>query len=159
MADIKKTGDWDGFAKMLAEAGSKFKANIKKATHNSGRLIQAKVKDRINANQVAPPTSPEFTAWKSRHSFYTDTLRMTGDLEAAIKYENKNWNEGFVGVNRNATGKDGQRLVSIAQVMEYGPQSKPKKGLPKPFIRPVVEQVGKEIAENYQKAIEETFKK
>ena len=159
MADIEKTGDWDGFAKLLAEAGSKFKANIQNATNQSGELIKAKVKDRINANQVTPATSAKFTAWKEKHGFSTDTLRMTGDLEAAIQYQSKDWNAGFVGVNRNAVGKDGQSLVSIAAVMEFGCLSKAKSGLPKPFIGPVVEQEGPKIVENYQKAIDETFKK
>ncbi len=158
MADITKTGDWDGFARMLAEAGSKFKANVRTATRNSGRMVEAKIVDRINANEVKPPTSDAFRKWKINHGFSETTLLMSGDLMGAIKYEGKAWNEGFVGVNRNAEGKDGVSLVSIAKIMEYGP-SKAKKGLPKPFIRPVVEQVGKQIAENYQKAIDETFKK
>ena len=158
MADIEKTGDWDGFAKMLAEAGSKFKANVKKATDNSGQLIKLRVKDRINSGQVTPKTSEKFTKWKTKHGYSTDTLRMTGDLEAAIQYQDIAWNEGFVGVNRNAAGKDGQALVPIARIMEYGPR-KAKKGLPKPFIRPVVEELGQKVVEYYQEAVEETFKK
>ena len=49
------------------------------------------------------------------------------------------------------------KLVSLAAVHEYGAPS--RNIPPRPFIRPVIEQVGQEIAENYQKAIEETFKK
>ncbi len=157
MADIEKTGDWDGFAKMLAQAGAKFKQNIQDATNQSGRLIQAKVKERINANQVTPPTGEKFREWKEKHGFSTDTLRMSGDLEAAIQYQNKGWNEGFVGVNRNAVGKDGQSLVSIAAVAEFGRLD--GKSPPRPFIAPVVEQEAPKIAENYQKAIDDTFKK
>jgi hypothetical protein len=144
---------------MLAEAGSKFKANVKDATNKTGQMMKKRAKDRINSGQVQPKTSEKFTAWKAKHGYSTDTLRMAGDLEAAIEYQDIAWNEGFVGVNRNATGKDGQSLISIAQIMEYGPQSKPKKGLPKPFIRPVIEELGQKLVENYQKAIEETFKK
>lgn len=157
MADIEKTGDWDGFAAILAKASSQFKSNIKKATDTSGRLLEGKIVQRIQSGQVAPPTGEKFRAWKEAHGFSGDTLIMTSSLLNAIKYENKAWNEGFVGVNRNAQSKDGVSLVSLAAVHEFGDRSGkiPKR----PYIRPVIEQTGSEIGENYQKAIEETFKK
>jgi hypothetical protein len=111
MSDIEKTGDWDGFAKMLAEAGSKFKANVKDATNKTGQMIKKRAKDRINSGQVQPKTSEKFTAWKAKHGYSTDTLRMAGDLEAAIEYQDIAWNEGFVG-NRQEDrlpGKPGSR--------------------------------------------------
>ena len=112
---------------------------------------------RISSGQVAPPTGAKFKAWKEAHGFSGDTLIMTSSLLNAIKYENKDWNEGFVGVNRNAQSKDGVSLVSLAAVHEFG---SPRRNIPKrPYIRPVIEQTGSEIGKNYQKAIEETFKK
>lgn len=105
MSAIEKTGDWDGFAKMLAEAGSKFRKNIEEATNKNGRLLEQRIVERIQSNQVQPPTSAEFRAVKERHGFSNTTLVMTGSLINAIKFDKKSWTEGFVGVNRNAEQK------------------------------------------------------
>lgn len=49
------------------------------------------------------------------------------------------------------------KLVSLAAVHEYGSE---KQKIPmRPFIAPVVARSEREIVENYQKAVEETFKK
>jgi len=155
VADIEKTGDWDGFAAILAKASSQFKSNIKKATDTSGRLLEGKIVQRIQSGQVAPPTGAEFRAWKEKHGYSGTTLIMTSDLLNAVKYENKSWAEGFVGVNRNRVGKDGTSLGSIAAYHEYGGG----RTKARPFISPVVQSEGSKIAENYQKAIDETFNK
>ena len=107
MSAIEKTGDWDGFAKLLAEAGSKFRKNIEEATIKNGRLLEQRMVERIQANQVQPATSEEFRATKERYGFSNTTLVMTGSLINAIKFEKKSWTEGFVGVNRNAESKAG----------------------------------------------------
>ena len=135
MADIEKTGDWDGFAAILAKASSQFKSNIKKATDTSGQLLVGKIVERIQSGQVAPPTGAKFRAWKEKHGYSDTTLVMSSDLLNAINYENKDWNEGFVGVKRSATGKDGQSLVNIAAIQEeYGVHSNQGK-IKRPFIR------------------------
>ena len=157
MSGIEKTGDWDGFAKMLAEAGSKLRSNIQKATNTNGRLIEDRIEARIRSNQVTPATSEKFRKWKEKHGYSNTTLIMGGDLINAVKYDKKGWNEGFVGVNRNAESKDGTKLASLAAVHEYGTLNG---RIPaRPYIAPVVAQSEREIVENYQKAVEETFKK
>ncbi len=154
MADIEKTGDWDGFGAILAKAASQFKSNIKKATDASGHLIEGKVVERISAGQVAPPTVDPFKAWKERHGYSGTTLIMTSSLLNSINYENKDWKEGFVGVKRSKVKSDGSSLANIAAAHEFGI------GVPKrPFIAPVVQSEGPKIAGIYQKAINETFKK
>lgn len=105
MSSIEKTGDWDGFAKMLAEAGAKFRKNVEAATIKNGRLLEQRIVERIQSNQVQPATSAEFRAVKERHGFSNTTLVMTGSLINAIKFDKKSWAEGFVGVNRNAEQK------------------------------------------------------
>lgn len=162
MSAIEKTGDWDGFAKLLAEAGSKFRKNIGKATDDNGRLVEGGIVDRINANQVTPATSDEFRKWKADHGYSTTTLLMSTDMMNAVKYERKSFSQGFVGVNRNAEskpkdGSPGVKLASLAAVHEYG---RLDGSIPaRPFIAPVVARHEKQIVENYQKAVEETFKK
>ena len=105
MSAIEKTGDWDGFAKMLREAGSKFRKNIEEATIKNGRLLEQRIVERIQSNQVQPATSAEFRAIKEKYGFSNTTLIMTGSLINAIKFDKKSWAEGFVGVNRNAEQK------------------------------------------------------
>jgi hypothetical protein len=154
VADIEKTGDWDGFAAILAKASSQFKSNVKDATNTSGRLLEGKIVQRISSGQVMPATSPRFTAWKEAHGYSGTTLIMTSSLINAIKYENKDWAEGFVGVKRSAVSNDGKSLINVALAHEYGKGRKSR-----PFIRPVIESEGPKIAEVYQQAIDETFKK
>ena len=51
---------------------------------------------------------------------------------------------------------EGVKLVSLAAVHEYGAPS--RNIPPRPFIKPVILEVAREMVKNYQKAIEETFK-
>lgn len=156
MSAIEKTGNWDAFSKMLADAWAKFRQKIGKATDENGRLVERGIVDRINSNQVTPATSEKFRNWKASHGYSTTTLLMSTDLMNAVKYDRKNWNEGFVGVNRNAESKDGTKLSSLAAVHEYG---RLDGSIPaRPFIAPVAARNERKVAENYQKAVEETFK-
>jgi len=124
---IEKTGDWDGFSRMLANAAATFKQNVKEATDKSGRLIEGKIVERIQSGQVQPPTGPAFTKWKEDHGFSDTTLVMTASLINAVKYENKAWNEGFVGVNRNAEQKAAvKRGKKIAKAKEKVAKAKAK---------------------------------
>ena len=157
MSGIEKTGDWDGFAKMLREAGSKFRKNVESATNKNGRLVEGRIVERIQSNQVQPLTSEPFRKWKSQHGYSVTTLIMSGSLMNAIKYDKRSWPEGFVGVHRNAENKSGSKLSSLAAVHEYG---RLDGSIPaRPFIAPVMAQSEREIVENYQKAVEETFRK
>ena len=157
MSAIEKTGDWDGFAKMLAEAGAKFRKNVEQATNKNGRLVEGRIVERMQSNQVVPQTSEQFRKWKSEHGYSVTTLVMSGSLMNAIKFDKKSWNAGFVGVNRSAENKDGSRLANLAAVHEYG---RLDGTIPaRPFVAPVVAKSEREIVENYQKAVEETFKK
>ena len=157
MSAIEKTGDWDGFAKMLAEAGAKFRKNVEAATNRNGRMVEGRIVERIQSSQVTPATSERFRKWKSEHGFSVTTLIMSGTLINAIKFDKRSWQEGFVGVNRNAQNKDGTKLSSLAAVHEYG---RLDGSIPaRPFIAPVVARSEREIVENYQKAVEETFRK
>ena len=157
MADIEKTGDWEGFGQMLAKAASQFQAKIKTATDINGRLLEQKIVQRITSGQVQPPTGAKFKAWKEKHGYSDTTLMMTTDLMNAIHYENKDWSSGFVGLKRSAVGKDGKSLANIGAAMEFGVQG--HNIPPRPFITPVIESEGPKISENYQKAIEEIFTK
>ena len=157
MADIEKTGDWDGFAKMLAEAGAKFQKNVEAATNRNGRLLEGRIVERIQANQVSPATSAAFREWKAKHGYSVTTLVMTSTLMNAVKFDKRSWSEGFVGVYRNAENRDGTKLASLAAVHEYG---RLDGSIPaRPFIAPVVARSEREIVANYQKAVEETFRK
>lgn len=154
---VEKTGDWAKFEAMLARAGREFKANVQKATNDNGNMLQNAIRNRISAGQVQPATGEKHRRWKERHGFSTTTLLQTGSLVNAIKYDRKGWNEGFVGVNRNAVGKDGQSLVSLAAVHEYGSESR---NIPaRPYIKPGIEKCGPDMVKRYQEAVEKTFKK
>ena len=161
MSGIEKTGNWDAFAKMLNEAGAKFKANVKQATNTNGRLLERTIVDMLQNDQVTPKTSEAFRNWKEEHGYSNQTLKMSGDMLNAVKYDAKSWNEGFVGVNRNAEGKaKGKQtvnLASLAAVHEYG---RIDGSIPaRPFLAPSRAKVEREMVENYQKAVDETFKK
>jgi len=153
---VEKTGDWAKFEAMLAKAGRELQANVQKATDDNGNSLQNTIRQRISSGQVQPPTGEKHRAWKERHGYSNVTLVQTGSLVNAVKYDRKSWKEGFVGVNRNAEGKDGVSLTSLAAVHEYGA---PSRNIPaRPYIKPAIAKSGPDMVKRYEEAVRKAFK-
>ena len=64
----------------------------------------------------------------------------------------------FVGLLRGTVNKDGDDMVNIGVVMEYGATIQHPNGAvivipPRPFLHPVMEQYREQILQNYREAI------
>ena len=91
--------------------------------------------------------------------------RVGGNDEAAIEAHlagsdgfDKADREFFVGLLRGTVNKDGEDMVNIGAVMEYGATIKHPNGatiiIPaRPFLHPVMEKYREQILQNYREAI------
>jgi len=66
--------------------------------------------------------------------------------------------KAFIGLLRGTVNKEGEDMVNIGAVMEYGATIKHPNGatiiIPaRPFLHPVMEQYREEVLENYRKAL------
>ncbi len=156
MAESGKYGDWAKLERMLSEAGSKLKAEVKKATDKNGRLLEAAMVGRIEQQKLSPSLSPRYLKAKIRAGYSEKILIRTGTLMQNIRYQPKSWDGGFVGVLRGVKANKGADLVNIAAVHEFGA---PSVGIPaRPFIMPSAKEHEAQVVRNYEEAIERVFK-
>jgi phage gpG-like protein len=68
----------------------------------------------------------------------------------------------FVGLLRGTVNKDGEDMVNIGAIMEYGATITMPNGTtiilpPRPFLHPTMEKYRDQVADNYRKAIRAAF--
>lgn len=157
MIRTSKTGDWKKLEQVLAEAGKRFKKEIRGATNNAGRLMQTTMAGHIEGQNLPwKPLTPRYLAWKLKHGYSEQILFMTSSLMSGIKYHHGDWSGGFVGVSRNAVRKDGSSLANIAAVHEFG--TRDGRVPARPFVAPTLKETEKEVVRLYQEAVERVFK-
>ena len=141
----------------LSEAGSKFQAEVEKATDRSGRLLEMTIVGHFEAQDLPwPPLDPKYLKAKVNQGYSEQILIRTGTLMQNIRYHKEDWTSGFVGVLRNVLTTDGESLVNIAAVHEFGTSDG---RIPaRPFMAPSLEETKDEIVRNYEEAVERTFK-
>lgn len=117
---IEKYGDWDKALKFFSTLESRYDAAIKRALNRVGVYVRDKIKqgirDQAPGGQAFVPLS-EFTISRKKSS---KALIDHGDLIGSITFKLVGNDAVFVGVLRTARGKQGQDLVNIAEVHEFG---------------------------------------
>lgn len=189
---VRKVGDWRMAASILKAAPARFERAVDVALHQEAQLFRKEVvkgiRDGAPGGKTFLPLSPTTLAIKKvvhkRRS--PKALIMHGDLWRSITVT-KGTGGYFVGVLRSARGNDGQSLVNIAAVHEFG--SKPititmtpkmrrflamvfrKAGLPKPSgsakptivirvpARPFLGPVGDKMRDGSPKRVSQTIAK
>lgn len=156
MGESGKYGDWVKLERMLSEAGSKLKAEVKAATDKNGRLLEAAMVSRIEQQKLSPPLSPKYLKAKIRAGYSEKILIRTATLMQNIRYQPQSWNGGFVGISRNVKSSKGADLVNIAAVHEFGA---PSRNIPaRPFIAPSATECEAQVVKNYEEAVERVFR-
>ncbi|MEW6352385.1 MAG: hypothetical protein AB1646_25310 [Thermodesulfobacteriota bacterium] len=152
------TGDWDKLIRQLGQAGERLKAEAQKATNENGRLLEETMVGHFEAQDLGwVPLKPDYLAWKLREGLSEETLFATTTLLQNIRYHERSWHEGFVGVLRGATyQKSGESVVNIAAVHEYG--TKDGRVPARPFVAPTLAECEPQISQNYQEAVVRAFK-
>lgn len=119
-----KTGDWARARRALVGSSRRLKVAIgtalRQEAHDLRKQIVRGITKQAPAGKAFKPLSPLTIAARKRLGFKgTKALMMRGDLRNAISAIVKG-DTAFIGVPRKARGKDGEDLVDIAKLNEFG---------------------------------------
>ena len=155
---VRRTGDWDkARAKINASLGPRLAAALRQATIRNALLLVREIQRGIRSQ--APGGQPFANLAQSTidRKGSSKALIDTGFLVNAITQKIMA-DKAFVGLLRGTVNKDGEDMVNIGAVMEYGATIQHPSGatiiIPaRPFLHPVMEKHRKKILENYRQAI------
>ncbi len=155
---VRRTGDWGkARAKLAAAPGARLILALKQATLKNALLLVREIKRGIRSQAPGGKPFAKLAVSTIRRKGSTKALIDTGFLVNAITQ--KIVVEGaFVGLVRGTVNKEGQDLVNIGAVMEYGATIQHPNGatiiIPaRPFLHPVMAKRRKQIVEHYREAI------
>ena len=159
---VKRFGDWDKAKTLLAnQPGARLTVAIRQATIKNALLLVREIKRGIV--KQAPGGVPFVKLAEStiERKGSSKALIDTGFLLAAITQKIMD-DQAFVGLLRGAVNKDGEPMVNIGAIMEYGATIKHPSGTiiilpPRPFLHPVMDACREQVIENYRQAIRSIF--
>ena len=159
---VKRFGDWDKAKALLANnPGTRLTLAIRQATIKNALLLVREIKRGIvkQAPGGVPFVQLAESTIKAKKS--SKALIDTGFLLSAITQKIMA-EEAFVGLLRGTVNKDGEQMVNIGAIMEYGATIKHPSGatiiLPaRPFLHPVMDAYREQVIENYRQAIRSVF--
>ena len=153
-------GNWAGVSAMLTRglksakpvalkrAAAYFEGQVKKNLSSGGRLA-GKPFVKLKAATLARRK-------RGKGSGKPTPLIDTGDMRNSVHPVVMDENTAFIGIRRGEIGREGQDLLDIAQVHEFGTVS--KKSIPaRPFLRPVVDKFAQAAGEVFAKALQKGF--
>jgi hypothetical protein len=155
---VKRFGDWDkARAKLAGNPGARLALALRQATVKNAILLVREIKRGIRSQ--APGGKPFVKLAEStiRRKGSSKALIDTGFLVNAIT-QRILVDKAFVGLLRGTVNKDGEDLVNIGAVMEYGATIRHPNGAvivipPRPFLHPVMEKYRDQVLENYRAAL------
>ena len=155
---VRRTGDWGkARAKLATAPGARLTLALKQATLKNALLLVREIKRGIRSQAPGGKPFAKLAASTIRRKGSSKALIDTGFLVNAITQ--KIVAEGaFVGLLRGTRNKEGEDLVNIGAVMEYGATIQHPNGAvivipPRPFLHPVMRKHRKQIVEHYREAI------
>ncbi len=155
---VRRTGDWDkARAKINASLGPRLAAALKQATIRNALLLVREIQRGIRSQTPGGKPFVKLAQSTIDRKGSSKALIDTGFLVNAITQKIMA-DKAFVGLLRGTVNKDGEDMVNIGAVMEYGATIQHPNGatiiIPaRPFLHPVMEKHRKEILENYRRAI------
>mgnify|MGYP000843929434 CR=1 FL=1 len=155
---VKRFGDWDKARNALnGTLGARMAMALQQATIRNALLLVREIQRGIR-NQ-APGGKPfvELAESTIDRKGSSKALIDTGFLINSITQKIMA-DKAFVGLLRGTVNKDGEDMVNIGAVMEYGATIQHPNGatiiIPaRPFLHPVMEQYREEVLENYRSAL------
>ncbi len=121
---ITRVGDWKDAGRILTGAGERLRGAVDKAVLQEAQFFRTKIVEGIReqapGGQPFKPLAPTTVAIRRFRGFKgTKALLVRGDLRNSIVVLRRP--EGvFVGVLRTSKGREGQPLVNVAAIHEYG---------------------------------------
>lgn len=154
---VRQTGDWDkARAKLTTGMGPRLATALRQATiHNAlflVREIQRGIRSQAPGGQAFVKLAESTIERKGSSKALIDTGFLVNAITQKIMAD-----KAFVGLLRGTVNKDGEDMVNIGAVMEYGATIKHPNGatiIPaRPFLHPVMEKYREQILQNYREAI------
>ena len=155
---VRRTGDWDkARAKINGSLGPRLAAALKQATIRNALLLVREIQRGIRSQSPGGKPFVKLAQSTIDRKGSSKALIDTGFLVNAVTQKIMA-DKAFVGLLRGTVNKDGEDMVNIGAVMEYGATIQHPSGatiiIPaRPFLHPVMEKHRKEILENYRQAI------
>jgi phage gpG-like protein len=159
---VKRFGDWDRAKALLADSpGVRLTLAIRQATIKNALLLVREIKRGIVKQAPGGVPFVKLAERTIERKGSSKALIDTGFLLSAITQKIMA-EEAFVGLLRGTVNKDGEQMVNIGAIMEYGATIKHPSGvtiiLPaRPFLHPVMEAYREQVIENYRQAIRSVF--
>jgi hypothetical protein len=121
---VRKTGDWALARQVLRAlprdlATASRKALLQQAHALRGEIVQGLTDQAPGGAPLAPPSPLTLAARRLQGFSGTKSLIVRGDLRNSVQVVVVG-DQVFVGISRTARGADGQTLVDVARVQEYG---------------------------------------
>ena len=117
------------------------------------REIQRGIRNQAPGGQAFAKLADSTIARKGSSKALIDTGFLINSITQKIMAD-----KAFVGLLRGTVSKDGESMVNIGAVMEYGATINHPNGAtiiipPRPFLHPVMQKYRKEIEQNYRQAL------
>jgi hypothetical protein len=155
---VKRTGDWDkARARLNAGMGPRLASALRQATIRNAlflvREIQRGIRSQSPGGQAFVKLAESTIARKGSSKALIDTGFLINAITQKIMAD-----KAFVGLWRGTINQDGEDIVNIGSVMEYGATIKHPSGAtiiipPRPFLHPVMERYREQVIENYRRAV------
>lgn len=155
---VKRFGDWDKARAKLANApGARLALALRQATIKNAILLVREIKRGIRSQAPGGKPFAKLAESTIKRKGSSKALIDTGFLVNAITQKIMA-DHAFVGLLRGTVNKDGDDMVNIGAVMEYGATIQHPGGAvivipPRPFLHPTMQKYRKLIIENYRAAI------
>ena len=155
---VKRTGDWNkAKAKLNGTLGPRIAMALQQATIRNAlflvREIQRGIRNQAPGGQAFAKLADSTIERKGSSKALIDTGFLIKSITQKIMAD-----KAFVGLLRGTVNKDGESMVNIGAVMEYGATINHPNGatiiIPaRPFLHPVMQKYRKEIEQNYRTAL------
>lgn len=152
-------GDWEKTPKKMEALAKLITKNLKLANAQNLQVTRAVLVKHIqNQDLKWQKLKPQYVEQKKKKRLSTHILIATSEMMQSITTKvASNKMSGFVGVNRTAKRKDGQKTFLVAKIHEFGSK---KRGIPKrPLFQPTFRQTKRKAISRYKKAIKKALDK
>lgn len=125
MASVVKVGGWNEARRILAAAPRRFRSAVDRAVLQEAQLYKKEIVEGLTTGKPGgkafkPLADTTLATRRARGVRGSKPLIARGDLRRSISVVKGPFGGAFVGVLRSARGTDGQALVNVAEVQEFG---------------------------------------
>ena len=155
---VRRTGDWAKAKAVLGHSlGPRMAAALRAATAKNAMLLVREIQRGIKSQAPGGVPFAKLAESTIDRKGSSKALIDTGFLVNAITQKIMA-DKAFVGLLRGTINPQGEDVVNIGAVMEYGATIHHPNGatiiIPaRPFLHPVMEQYREEVLENYRQAL------